>query len=444
MAIDDESSSSSIVSSIGTSEDVQSFNSIHDNPNLKITSQLLDGYNYIRWAQSGKLFVGGHGKIGFLLGTEKEPVKSNSKYVKWSSDDSMESLHKVYSKRENNARIFQLSNEIENFKKGTKTFGMYYARLRSSWEELSHYHSFIEWPASAPSENVPIPPTGAEIYVKIVEKARVFQFLAGLNPNFEYVRVHILDRTLFPTLEEAYTYCLFDQSRRSPILPISGISSETSAMVVPYAYPAPPSVPSQTSHALSPSLSPLPAASGSQPPTPDYQVSFVALDLPPATDSPLSGIEPSHTASIPVTTDDDSPILTDAALLKRQKLEMEDLREKLQGSRSEVLELEVLKLRNDMLKYEVEREKLEMELEEERRSHKERELCLKEQQMQIENLNSLVSSSDHDKNPSQVGSTSCDGRIEEIRWRWLGDETTRRDSGEKEVHCAIDLVGGED
>ncbi|KAF6155618.1 hypothetical protein GIB67_034713 [Kingdonia uniflora] len=78
---------------------------------------------------------------------------------------------------------------------------MYYARLRSSWEELSHYDNFIEWPASAPSEKVPIPPTATEIYAKIVEKTRVFQFLAGLNPDFEYARVHLLDRTPFPTLE---------------------------------------------------------------------------------------------------------------------------------------------------------------------------------------------------------------------------------------------------
>ncbi|KAL7184487.1 hypothetical protein ACSBR2_026612 [Camellia fascicularis] len=66
-------------------------------------------------------------------------------------------------------------------------------------------------------------------------------------------------------------------------------------------------------------------------------------------------------------------ILTDAALLKRQKLEIEDLRNKLQGSRAEVLEQEILKLRNDMLKqffiYELAREKLAMELEEERKSH---------------------------------------------------------------------------
>ncbi|KAF6175933.1 hypothetical protein GIB67_003421 [Kingdonia uniflora] len=71
----------------------------------------------------------------------------------------------------------------ESLRKGTQTLGMYYARLRSSWEELSHYDSFIEWPASAPSEKVYIPPTATEIYAKIVEKTRVFQFIAGLIPT---------------------------------------------------------------------------------------------------------------------------------------------------------------------------------------------------------------------------------------------------------------------
>lgn len=88
--------------------------------------------------------------------------------------------------------------------------------------------------------------------------------------------------------------------------------------------------------------------------------------------------------------------MTDAALLKRQKLEIEELREKLQGSRAEVLEQEVLKLRNDLLKYELEREKLATELEEERRLHRQRDQHMKEQQIKIENLSNLVNSSASD------------------------------------------------
>ncbi|KAI8003817.1 Eukaryotic translation initiation factor 6-2 [Camellia lanceoleosa] len=47
-------------------------------------------------------------------------------------------------------------------------------------------------------------------------------------------------------------------------------------------------------------------------------------------------------------------------------------------------------------------EKLAMELEEERKSHNARDQCIREQQMKIDNLNSLVTVSDSDKKSSQV------------------------------------------
>ncbi|MED6123466.1 Kinesin-like protein KIN-7N, variant 2 [Stylosanthes scabra] len=91
-------------------------------------------------------------------------------------------------------------------------------------------------------------------------------------------------------------------------------------------------------------------------------------------------------------------ILTDAALLKRQQLEIEELRKKLQGSHAEVLEQEILKLRNDLLKYEMERGKLEMELEEERKSRN--QWIREQQQMKTEN-SSTRSFSDCNTNGSQ-------------------------------------------
>ncbi|KAF6154165.1 hypothetical protein GIB67_016417 [Kingdonia uniflora] len=118
------------------------------------------------------------------------------------------------------------------------------------------------------------------------------KLLAGLNPDVEYARVHLFDWTPFPTLEEAYSYCLPDQSHRSHMPHIYGIPLENFTIAIRYAYLVPPSVPSQTLHTSSPSLSPLPATIG----------------LLLATNLPLSGIEPSPNASIPVTTDDDSPI----------------------------------------------------------------------------------------------------------------------------------------
>ncbi|GLT88112.1 hypothetical protein SLE2022_061510 [Rubroshorea leprosula] len=90
-------------------------------------------------------------------------------------------------------------------------------------------------------------------------------------------------------------------------------------------------------------------------------------------------------------------ILTDAALLKRQKKEIEELRAKLQGSHSEHLEEEILNLRNTLLKSELERERITLELEEEKKAQVERERVLQEQAKKIKNLSSMVLCSNRDE-----------------------------------------------
>ncbi|XP_027069713.2 kinesin-like protein KIN-7O isoform X2 [Coffea arabica] len=91
-------------------------------------------------------------------------------------------------------------------------------------------------------------------------------------------------------------------------------------------------------------------------------------------------------------------ILTDAALLKRQKKEIEELRAKLLDSHSEHLEEEILSLRNALLKAELERERMALELEEEKKAQAERERRLQEQAKKIENLSSMVLCSNKNEN----------------------------------------------
>ncbi|RID71302.1 hypothetical protein BRARA_C03246 [Brassica rapa] len=66
-------------------------------------------------------------------------------------------------------------------------------------------------------------------------------------------------------------------------------------------------------------------------------------------------------------------ILTDAALLKRQKKEIEELRSKLKTSHSDHSDEEILNLRNTLLKSELERERIALELEEEKKAQAQRE-----------------------------------------------------------------------
>ncbi|KAK1630932.1 hypothetical protein QYE76_005247 [Lolium multiflorum] len=89
-------------------------------------------------------------------------------------------------------------------------------------------------------------------------------------------------------------------------------------------------------------------------------------------------------------------ILTDAALLKRQRKEIEELRAKLKNSQSEHWDEDVLNLRNTLLQSELEKERIALELEEERKAKEHREKRLLQQAKKIENLSSLVLNSDRD------------------------------------------------
>ncbi|KAK4281942.1 hypothetical protein QN277_013382 [Acacia crassicarpa] len=109
-------------------------------------------------------------------------------------------------------------------------------------------------------------------------------------------------------------------------------------------------------------------------------------------------------------------ILTDAALLKRQKKEIEELRAKLQGSHSEHLEAEILNLRNTLLQTELERERIALELEEEKKAQAEWEKRLKEQARKIENLSSMVLFSNRDETRDYIKKekrrdTWCPGKL---------------------------------
>ncbi|XP_052167500.1 kinesin-like protein KIN-7I isoform X1 [Oryza glaberrima] len=89
-------------------------------------------------------------------------------------------------------------------------------------------------------------------------------------------------------------------------------------------------------------------------------------------------------------------ILTDAALLKRQRKEIEELRAKLRNSQSEHWEEEILNLRNTLLQSELEKERISLELEEEKKAKEQRDKRLIEQAKKIENLSSLVLNSERD------------------------------------------------
>ncbi|VFQ71703.1 unnamed protein product [Cuscuta campestris] len=138
-------------------------------------------------------------------------------------------------------------------------------------------------------------------------------------------------------------------------------------------------------------------------------------------------------------------ILTDAALLKRQKKEIEQLRGKLQDSHSEHLEDEILNLRNTLLKSELERERIALELEEEKKAQAEREKRLQEQAKKIENLSTMVLCSNRDEShdfykkdteeccvPDQQALVHVTSRRKGVPWK-KSIQTEHKNSGEMQA-----------
>ncbi|CAM8950256.1 unnamed protein product [Rhodiola kirilowii] len=133
-------------------------------------------------------------------------------------------------------------------------------------------------------------------------------------------------------------------------------------------------------------------------------------------------------------------ILTDAALLKRQKNEIEVLRAKLQGSHSEHFEAEILNLRNTLLQTELERERIALELEEEKRAQAEREKRLQEQAKKIENLSTMVLYSSRGENRDQYKKVTITGKRRDT---WCPGTLEQEKHGEENsMVCLKDSASG--
>lgn len=214
----------------------------YDNSRLRITSMLLDGNNYIHWAQAAKMYIAGHKKMGYITGTKKAPGETDPTYEDWNSENmlvmswlvnSMEehisrglmfcktakeiwdSLSESYSQKQDLAQIYQLDRDSTFMRQNGMPIEEYWSKLRSKWEELDHYQ--------------PIPKTIEEMQ-KLREQRRVFDFLSGLDPENEPQRVQLLGRSVLPSLQVAYNYVRGESNRRG--LNSSFVPVERSAMVV--------------------------------------------------------------------------------------------------------------------------------------------------------------------------------------------------------------------
>ncbi|EXC02059.1 hypothetical protein L484_024023 [Morus notabilis] len=159
-------------------------------------SNRLNGKNYLIWTQIVRTYLKGKGRLNHLLG--KGPETKDIAFEAWDEEDSMimswlwdsmeptisdtcifltnakqiwDYIHRTYSKARDDAQVYEIKIKTGATKQGDKSVTEYANLLQNLWQELDHYR-VIEMKC----------PEDATILKNFIERDRIYDFLAGLNP----------------------------------------------------------------------------------------------------------------------------------------------------------------------------------------------------------------------------------------------------------------------
>ncbi|KAM2058108.1 hypothetical protein ACFX16_030724 [Malus domestica] len=154
-----EAESSQVISSLNVFE-------MDVNPNQRLSSILLNEFNYLPWSRAVSLALGGRSKLRFINGNIKVPDASFSTYETWLCKDHLvmfwllnsmerklaeifsysessfklwETVKEMYGSQNNAARVFQLKKDISNLQQEGKPFVQLLGSMKSMWNELELY-----------------------------------------------------------------------------------------------------------------------------------------------------------------------------------------------------------------------------------------------------------------------------------------------------------------
>ncbi|GFS45998.1 hypothetical protein Acr_00g0099460 [Actinidia rufa] len=129
-------------------------------PSARTTCELLNGKNFAAWSRSVRLFLGGKGKSGWLLGTITKPDATDPKFVQWEIDNCT-ILGWLFNSME--PRIYHASQASLSL-----SVADYFAYLQSRWEELAQYEALSEFTIEG------------GIAARHLDRQHTYQFLMGI------------------------------------------------------------------------------------------------------------------------------------------------------------------------------------------------------------------------------------------------------------------------
>ncbi|KAI5407453.1 hypothetical protein KIW84_053639 [Lathyrus oleraceus] len=173
----------------------------------------LNGKKYLKWPQLVITILKGKGKAKHLTDAppeEKDPKFDNTSKEIWKS------LEETYSKAKDVAQIYDVKVKTLGTKQGNKIVTKYTNHLKALRMELFHYRiNKIECT------------TYATKLREYIEQDRVYDFVVGLNSNFDYVRVQILDKEKVPNINDVVSIVRSEESRRELMLTPPSVERST-------------------------------------------------------------------------------------------------------------------------------------------------------------------------------------------------------------------------
>ncbi|XP_073117115.1 uncharacterized protein [Elaeis guineensis] len=208
----------------GSSRDSGSLNA------LQVAVKLDGPTTYLQWKRSTRLLVQGRGLEGYLTGTKKKPANNEQDMAQWRMENSVvlafllntltpnvarsvqllktaqevwETVAQMFSQKQNSAQAFEIRSQLRQLRQGDLSITEYATELKRLWSEADHYRNF------APQCSIDV-----DGFQKYLEEERVQDFLYGLNPEYESVRVQLLARDILPSLGQVFSTVLSEETWR--------------------------------------------------------------------------------------------------------------------------------------------------------------------------------------------------------------------------------------
>ncbi|XP_078431084.1 uncharacterized protein LOC144702933 [Wolffia australiana] len=213
---------------------------------------MFTGFNLLQWRQYVQITLKGR-LMNHLL--EDGPSRTDPKYYDWLDVEgvvhrwlldsispsvkgefmSLESARAVWeavleshSKKHNIATLYELVHRAANLSQGDRSIMEYSTELISLWNEIDYY----------------MPPDPHSVDRQYILQLRVFQFLMGLNPEYEVVRAQLIHRETGPTFKDALHSVRVEESRfQQAQNSASALVAHSSSSARPSSTPPPGSLP---------------------------------------------------------------------------------------------------------------------------------------------------------------------------------------------------------